>query len=143
MLKTTGSPDESALSRNDGSRLASSRNNNSKPASKRNDGNSEIDRFGIDKNGVEHAKMSEKSSKSKNLSKLGQSKSEKLFKFQKLSKTRKLSKSQKSVKSRKKLSKSKNLPNFNAKENGPNFLIPNVRTTFNHLQLAFTKAPIL
>ena len=51
----------------------------------------------------------------------------------KLLKTRKLSKSQKSAKSKKKLSKNRNLPNFNAKKNGLNFPIPNIRTAFNHL----------
>ena len=43
----------------------------------------------------------------------------------------------------KKLSKSGNLSNFNAKENELSFLTPNTRTAFNHLQLAFIKAPIL
>ena len=64
-------------------------------------------------------------------------------KYGKLSKTGKLSKSQKSAKSRKKSSKSGNLPNFDAKENGPSFLTPDARTAFNHLWLAFTKNPIL
>ena len=64
-------------------------------------------------------------------------------KSQKLSKTGKLSKFQKSAKSGKELSKSENLPNFDAKENGPSFLTPNARTAFDHLRLAFTKAPIL
>ena len=63
-------------------------------------------------------------------------------KYRKLSKTRKLSKSQKLVKSKKKLSKSGNLPNFDIKENGPNFLTPHAKIAFNYLQLAFTKAPI-
>ena len=63
-------------------------------------------------------------------------------KYGKLSKTRKLSKSQKSAKSRKKLSKRGNLPNFNAKENGLNFLIPNAKTAFNCLWLAFIKVLI-
>ena len=61
----------------------------------------------------------------------------------KLWKTRKLSKSWKLAKLRKKLSKSGNLPNFNAKENGPSFLTPDVRIAFNCLWLAFTKALIL
>ena len=43
----------------------------------------------------------------------------------------------------KKPSKSGNSPNFDAKEAGPNFLTPKARATFNRLQLAFTKAPIL
>ena len=70
------------------------------------------------------------------------SKTRKLSKSQKLSKTGKLSKFQKLVKSRKELLKSKNLPNFNAKENKPSFLILDARTAFNHLWLAFTKASI-
>ena len=53
-----------------------------------------------------------------------------------------MSKFQKSAKS-KKLSKSGNLPNFDAKDSGPSFLIPKARTTFNRLWLAFTKALIL
>ena len=43
----------------------------------------------------------------------------------------------------KKSSKSGNLPNFNAKDSGSSFLTPKARLTFNHLWLAFTKAPIL
>ena len=58
---------------------------------------------------------------------------ESIEKYKKLSKTRKLSKSRKSAKSRKKSSKSENLPNFNAKNNRPSFLIPDARTVFNHL----------
>ena len=58
MLKTTGSLDKLAPSRNDGSKSASSRNNNSKPASKRNNSNGKIDRFGVGGNGVEYAKKS-------------------------------------------------------------------------------------
>ena len=64
-------------------------------------------------------------------------------KYRILSKTEKLFKSQKSAKLGKKLSKSRNLPYFNAKKNGPSFLIPNAKTVFNHLRLALTKAPIL
>ena len=64
MLKTTGSPDEPAPSRNDGSRSASSRNDNSRPASRKNDGDGEVDGVGVSGNGVEHAKKSEKTSKS-------------------------------------------------------------------------------
>ena len=56
MLKTTGSHDEPAPSKNDGSRSASSKNDNSRPAFGRNDGNGEVDRFGVDRNDVEHAK---------------------------------------------------------------------------------------
>ena len=58
MLKTTGSPNEPAPSRNDDSR----------PASGRNDGDGEVDGFGVGRNGVEHAKKSGKS-KSKKMSK--------------------------------------------------------------------------
>ena len=68
---------------------------------------------------------------------------EKLSKTGKLSKSRKLSKSQKLAKSRKELLKKRNLSNFNAKENEPSFLTPDVKTAFNHLWLAFTKASIL
>ena len=64
-------------------------------------------------------------------------------KYKKLSKTRKLFKSQKLAKSRKKLLKNKNLPHFDAKENGPSFLTLDARTAFNHLWLTFTKTPIL
>ena len=64
MLKTTGSPDKPASSRNNGSRSAFSRNNNSKPAPEKNNGDSEINGFGISGNGVEHAKKSGKTSKS-------------------------------------------------------------------------------
>ena len=67
---------------------------------------------------------------------------ESIEKYEKLSKSQKLSKSRKSAKSRKKLSKSGNLPNFDAKKNGPSFLIPNAKMAFNHLRLTFTKAPI-
>ena len=67
---------------------------------------------------------------------------ESIDKCEKLSKTRILSKSQKSALSEKKLSKSENLPNFDAKKNGSSFLISNVKTAFNYLRLAFTKASI-
>ena len=119
MLKTTGSPDEPAPSRNDGSRSASSRNDDSRPASGRNDGDGEVDEFGVSGNGVEHAKKS------------GKSKGEKT------------SKSRNSAKSGKKLSKSGNSTNFDATEDRPKFLTPNARTAFNRLWLAFTKALIL
>ena len=79
----------------------------------------------------------------KSIEKCGKlSKTGKLSKSQKLSKTGKLFKSRKSTKSKKKLSKSGNLSNFDAKKNGPSFLAPDARTAFNHLRLAFTKAPI-
>ena len=65
----------------------------------------------------------------------------------KRSKSQKLSKSgnsegKKSAKSKKPL-KSGNSPNFDAKKVGPSFLIPEARSAFNRLPLAFTKAPIL
>ena len=70
----TGLPDKSAPSKNNDSRLASNKNNNSKPISRKNDNDGEVDRFGVSGNGVEHAKKSEK------LSKSGKSKSEKTSK---------------------------------------------------------------
>ena len=73
----------------------------------------------------------EKLSKSQKLSKSGKSKSEKTSKFQNL------------AKSGKKSSKSGNSTNSDAMENGPKFLIPDARTAFNRLRLAFTEAPIL
>ena len=69
MLKTTGSLDKPASNKNDGSRSTYSRNNNSKQASGRNNGDGEVDRFGVDRNSVEHAKKSRKLSKSGKLSK--------------------------------------------------------------------------
>ena len=77
MLKTTGSPDEPAPSRNDDSR----------PASGRNDGDGEVDGFGVGGNGVEHAKKSRKSKskkmfKSQKLCKSGKSKGKKTSKFE-------------------------------------------------------------
>ena len=131
MLKTTGLPDKLVPSRNDSSRSASSRNNNSRPASRRNNGNSKVNGFDVDGNGVEHPKKSGKTSKFQKLSQSRKSKSEKT------------SKSQNLAKSGKKLSKSGNSINFDAMEVEPKFLTPNVRTTFNRLQLAFIKAPIL
>ena len=80
MLKTTGLPNESAPSRNDGSKSASSRNDNSRPASGKNDGDGEVDGVGVGGNDMEHAKKSEKTSKSYKLSKLGKSKGEKTSK---------------------------------------------------------------
>ena len=74
MLKTTRSPDESASSRNNSSRLASSRNNNSRLAFERNNGANEVDGFDIGRNGMEHANKLGK------LSKSGKSKSEKMSK---------------------------------------------------------------
>ena len=109
MLKTTGSPNEPAPSRNDGSKSASTKNNNSKPVSRKNDGNGKDDGFGVGDDGVEYAKKSEKS------------------------KGKKLSKSQKSAKSKKNLSKSRNSSNFGATETGPSFLTPKARAAFNCL----------
>ena len=125
MLKTTRSPDEPASSRNNGSRSAFSRSNDSRLAFGKNDGNSEVNGFGVDGNGVEHTKKSGKLSKSG------------------ISKSKKTSKSQNSAKSEKKLSKSGNSTNFDATEDGPKFLTPDARTAFNRLRLAFTEAPIL
>ena len=114
MLKTTNKP---ASSRNDGSGSASSKNDDNRPASRRKYGDGEVDGFGSDN--VEYAKKSGKS------------------------KGQKTSKSQKSVKSRKNLSKSGNSSNFGATETGLSFLTLGAREAFNHLRLAFTKAPIL
>ena len=62
----------------------------------------------------------------------------------KISESRKLSKSRKSKgKKSKKPSKSGNLPNFDARNSGPNFLTPKARLAFNRLWLAFTEARIL
>ena len=65
----------------------------------------------------------------------------------KLSKTRKLSKfgnsKCKKLAKSKKLSKSANSPNFDAKKAGPSFLTPKTREAFNRLRLAFTNTPIL
>ena len=80
ILKTTGSPDELAPSRNDDSKSASSRNDNSRPISEKNDGNGEVDRFDVGGNGVKHAKKSGIMSKSQKLSKSRKSKSEKTSK---------------------------------------------------------------
>ena len=72
---------------------------------------------------------------------------ESIEKCGKLSKTRKLSKSRnlkgKKLAKSKKLSKSGNLPNFDITEASPSFLTPKARATFNHIRLAFIKAPIL
>ena len=70
----TGLPNKPASNRKNGSRSASSRNDNSRPAFGKNNGNSEVDRFSISRNAVEHAK------KSRKLSKLGKSKGKKTSK---------------------------------------------------------------
>ena len=63
---------------------------------------------------------------------------------QNLAKSRKLSKSRKSKgKKSKKPSKSRDLLNFDTTKVGPSFPTLGARKVFNHLQLAFTKAPIL
>ena len=56
MLKTTRSPNKPAPNRNNGSRSASSKNNNNRPTFGKNNSNDEVDGFGIDRNGMEHAK---------------------------------------------------------------------------------------
>ena len=122
ILKTTGSSDEPAPRKIDGSRSASRRNDDNRPAFGRNDGDGKVIGFG----GVEHTKKS------------GKSKGQKSAKSRKLSKSRKL-KGKKS----KKPSKSRNSPNFNITEAGPSFLTPDARTAFNRLQITFTEAPIL
>ena len=66
-----------------------------------------------------------------------------ITKCEKLSKLGKLFKSQKSARLENKYLKSRNSPNFGAKKNKPSFLTFNAKTVFNHLRLAFTKAPIL
>ena len=125
ILKTSGLSDKPAPSRNNSSRSASSKNNNSRIALGKNDGNSEVDKFGVSDEGVEHTKKSKKSKK------------------QKLAKSQKLSKSRKSKgKKLKKPSKSKNSPNFNVTEAKPNVLIPGTKKAFNCLWLAFIKALI-
>ena len=113
MLKTTGSPNEPALSRKNGSRSASSKNDNSRPAFRRNNGNGEVDGVGVGGNGVEHTKKLKNTFKSRKLSKSG-----------------------------KRSSKSGNLTNSNAMEDGSKFLTPDARTAFNRLWLTFTKASI-
>ena len=131
MLKMTGLPDKPAPSRNNGSKSASSRNNDSKSAFGRNDGNGKIDKFGVDRNDVKHAKKSRKTFKSRKLSKSGKSKSEKTSKSWNLAKLGK------------KLSKSGNSTNFNTTANGPKFLTLDPRITFNCLWLTFIEALIL
>ena len=108
-------PDKSAPSKNNSSRSAFSGNNNNKLAFRRNDGDGKVDRFGVGRNGVEFAK------KSRKLSKLGKSKSEKPSKSWNLANLRK------------KLSKSGNSTNFDIIEDRPKFFTPNARTDFNHL----------
>ena len=124
MLKTTRSPDKPGSNRNDGSRSASSRNDKSRPASRKNDGDGEVNGFSVGRNGVEHAKKSEKLYKSQKLSKSEKLKSEKTSQFQN------------SAKLRKKSSKNENFTNFNATEIRPKFLTSDAKIAFNRLQLA-------
>ena len=56
MLKTTGSPDKLASSKNNNNKLAFSKNNNSKLAFEKNNGNSKVDRYSVGRNGMEHTK---------------------------------------------------------------------------------------
>ena len=125
MLKTTGSFDESAPSKNNGSRSVSNRNDNSRPATRKNHNNSEINGFGFGRSNMKYAKKSGKLSKSGKL------------------KSKKTSKSWNLAKSRKKLSKNENSTNYNVTEAEPKFLTPNARITFNCLRLIFTEVPIL
>ena len=131
MLKITRWPNKPVSSRNNGNKSAFSKNDNSKLASGRNNSNGELNRFDVGGNCVEHAKKSEKTSKSRKLSKSKKPKSEKM------------SKSRNLAKSGKKMSKSGNSTNFGVTEVGPKFLTFDARTAFNCLRLAFTEAPIL
>ena len=97
---------------------ASNKNNGNRLAFEKNNDNNKINRFSIGNNNMEYAKKSRKL------------KSKKLFKSQYLAKSRKM------------LSKKKNLPNFNTKKAGLNFLIFNTKIIFNYLWLVFTKTLI-
>ena len=68
MLKITRLFNESALNKNNSSKSAFSRNNNSRPVFKRNNGNNKVNRFGVDRNGVEYVKKSGKLKSKKRLS---------------------------------------------------------------------------
>ena len=125
MLKTTRSPDKPASNKNNNSKLAFSKNNNSRPTFERNNSNNKVNKFGVNRNNVEHAKKLGK------LFKSGKSKSKKMFKSQNLTKLRK------------KLLKNGNSINFNATKDGPKFLTSDIRTAFNCLWLVFIEAPIL
>ena len=114
-LKPTGSSNEPASSKNNGSKSASSRNNNSRPTFGKNNGNGKVNEFGVSGNGMEHTKKSGK------LSKSGKSKSEKMSKSRNLAKLEK------------KLSKNGNLTNSDTMENGPKFLTPDAKIAFNRL----------
>ena len=74
MLKIIRLFDKPSLNKNNGSRSASSYNINSKLIFGKNDNNDKVDKFGVSKNCVEYAK------KSRKLSKLRKSKSEKTSK---------------------------------------------------------------
>ena len=67
MLKITRLPDKLAPSRNNSNRSAFNKNDNSRPVFGKNNSNSEVDRFGIGENDVEHAKKLRKLSKSRKL----------------------------------------------------------------------------
>ena len=119
-MKITELSNKSVFSKNNNNKPAFSRYNNNKSASRKNNGNNEV---GFDDDSIEYTKKLKK------------------LKDQKLAKSQKLSKSKKSKSN--KLLKSKNSPNFDAIEARPSFLILDAKTTFNCLQLAFTKALIL
>ena len=125
MLKMIESPDKPTPSKNNGKKSASSRNNNSRSVFEKNNGNSEVNGFGVGRNGVKYIKKSRKLSKSR------KSKSEIMFKSRNLAKLKK------------KLLKIENSINFDATKAGPKFLTPNARITFNRLWLAFIEALIL
>ena len=125
MLKTTGLLNKLAANKNNGSKSVSNKNGNNKLAFRKNVNDDKVDRFDISRNSIKYVK-----------------KSANLFKLRK-SKNKKMSKSWNLAKSGKKLSKNENLTNFNTIAARLKFLIFNARITFNYLQLAFIKAPIL
>ena len=73
-MKTIRLPDKPAPSKNNGRKSTFSRNYNSRSISGKNNGDGEVNRFGVDKNGVEYAKKLGK------LFKLGKLKSKKISK---------------------------------------------------------------
>ena len=75
MLKTLKSPNKLAPGQNNDNRSSISKNDNSKLASEKNNDNNEVNRFGVCKNTIKHAKKSGK------LLKLGKLKSKKTSKF--------------------------------------------------------------
>ena len=60
MLTTTRSPDKLAFGKKNISKSTSSRNDNSKLAAGKNNNNSEVDRFAVGRNSMEHIKKSKK-----------------------------------------------------------------------------------